>query len=71
VAVAAAFGLPPSYLLYQGKDPSALDEELLAWLRDETTCEITRGVMRLPERERRIVLGIARQFESQRTDPSR
>ena len=65
-ALAAAFGVPPSYLLDQGKDPSLLDEELLEGLRDETTREITREAMRLPEREREIVLGIVRQFEAQR-----
>jgi transcriptional regulator with XRE-family HTH domain len=63
-ALAAAFGVPPSYLLDRGKDPSVLDEELLEGLRDETTREITREAIRLPERERRIVLGIVRQFES-------
>ena len=52
----------PSYLLDQGKDPSLLDEELLEGLRDETTRQITREAMRLPERERGIVLGIVRQF---------
>jgi transcriptional regulator with XRE-family HTH domain len=65
-ALAAAFGAPPSYLLDRGKGPSVLDEELLEGLRDETTRQITRGTLRLPERERRIVLGIVRQFETQR-----
>ena len=63
-ALAAAFGVPPSYLLDQGKDPSLLDEELLEGLRDETTREITRQARCPPEREKRIVLGIVRQFES-------
>jgi transcriptional regulator with XRE-family HTH domain len=70
VALAAAFGVPPSYLLDQGKDPSIREEELLEGLRDETTREITRGALRLPEREREIVPGIVRQFETQRTAPS-
>jgi transcriptional regulator with XRE-family HTH domain len=61
-ALAAVFGVAPSYLLDQGKDPSLLDEELLEGLRDETTREITREALRLPEREREIVLGIVRQF---------
>ena len=57
-ALAAAFGVEPSYLLDRGKEPPVPDEELLEGLRDET--------MRLPERERRILLGIVRQFEAQR-----
>ena len=28
-ALAAVFGVPPSYLVHRGKDPSILDEELL------------------------------------------
>jgi hypothetical protein len=64
--LAAAFGVPPSYLLDRGKDPSVIDEELLEGLCDETTREITSEAMRLPERERRIVLGIVRQFAAQR-----
>jgi hypothetical protein len=70
-ALAAAFGVPPSHLLDRGRDPSVLDGELLEGLRDKTAREITRWSLRLPERERRIVLGIIRQFETQRTDPSR
>jgi hypothetical protein len=55
----------PTYLMdREGSSP--LDAELLEGLRDETTREITREAMRLPERERRIVLGIVRQFEAQR-----
>jgi transcriptional regulator with XRE-family HTH domain len=64
-ALAAAFGVPPSYLLDQSKDPSVLDGELLDALADETMREITREAKRLPERERRIVLGLARQFGAQ------
>jgi hypothetical protein len=32
-------------------------------LRDETARAVLREVSRLPERERKIVLGIVRQFE--------
>ena len=64
-ALAAVFGVEPSYLMdREGSSP--LDAELLEGLRDETTREITREAMHLPERERRIVLGIVRQFEAQR-----
>jgi hypothetical protein len=39
-----------------------LDAELIEGLKDETTREITRETLRLPVREREIVLGIVRQF---------
>jgi len=53
-ALAAVFGVEPSYLV-NSKEPPLLDAELLEGLRDETTRQITREAMRLPERERRIV----------------
>jgi transcriptional regulator with XRE-family HTH domain len=61
-ALAAVFGVSPSYLLDRGKDPSILDEEVLKALADETADAILRESARLPEREKRIVLGIVRQF---------
>jgi len=45
--------LPPGY---------RLDAELMDAMRDATTREITREALRLPEREREIVLGIVKQF---------
>jgi transcriptional regulator with XRE-family HTH domain len=60
-ALAAAFGVEPSYLVDR-REPPLLDSKLLEGLRDETTREITRHSLRLPEREREIVLGIVRQF---------
>jgi transcriptional regulator with XRE-family HTH domain len=60
--LAAAFGVEPSYLVDR-KEPPPLDAELLEGLRDETTRQITREALRLPERERCIVLSIVRQFE--------
>src|SRR5215210_1713704 len=69
-ALAAVFGVEPSYLVDR-KEPPPLDAELLEGLSDETTREITREALRLPEREKQIVLGIVRQFDTQRTDPSR
>src|SRR5215213_3799905 len=67
-ALAAVFGVEPSYLVDR-KVPPALDAELLEGLSDETTREITRQALRLPERERGIVLGIMRQFEAQSALP--
>jgi transcriptional regulator with XRE-family HTH domain len=60
-ALAAVFGVEPSYLVDRKEQP-LLDAELLEGLSDETTREITREALRLPERERGIVLGIVRQF---------
>jgi len=61
VALAAAFGVPPSYLMDRGTDPSVLDEEGLEALSDETASAILREGARLPEREKGIVLKIVRQ----------
>jgi len=61
-ALAGAFGVEPSYLLDRGSPP--LDAELVQVLRDEPVREATREISRLPERERRLVLGIVRQFAS-------
>jgi hypothetical protein len=49
-ALAAVFGVEPSYLV-DPKEPPPLDAELLEGLRDETTRQITREALRLPERE--------------------
>src|SRR5215217_2849487 len=57
VALAGVFGVDTSYLMDKG-DPSLLDEELLQALRDEDVRAITRESSRLPDGERRLVLGI-------------
>jgi hypothetical protein len=53
------------------KEPPLLDAELLEGLSDKTTREITRQALRLPERERGIVLGIVRHFGERGSPPSR
>jgi transcriptional regulator with XRE-family HTH domain len=68
-ALANVFGVEPSYLLDRGK-PSLLDEELVQALRDEYVRDITRESSRLPDGERRLVLGIVRQFRDQKAPPS-
>jgi hypothetical protein len=60
-ALAAVFGVEPSFLVDRKEAPT-LDAELMDAMRDETTREITREALRLPKRERKIVLGIVRQF---------
>ena len=64
-ALAAVFGVDSSYLVDRGVDPSALDAELMDALADETANAILRESARLPEREKRIVLGIVREFGDQ------
>jgi transcriptional regulator with XRE-family HTH domain len=68
-ALAGVFGVEPSYLLDRGK-PSLLDEELVQALRDKDVRDITRESARLPDGERRLVLGIIRQFRGQRARPT-
>jgi transcriptional regulator with XRE-family HTH domain len=60
VALAGVFGVEPSYLLDRGEP--VFDRELVNALRDETVREVTREISSLPQRERRLVLGIVRQF---------
>ena len=64
-ALASVFGVEPSYLLDRG-EPSLLDQELVRALRDEDVRAITRESSRLPNGERRLVLGIVRQFRDQK-----
>ena len=68
-ALASVFGVEPSYLLDR-EEPSLLDEELVQALRDEDVRAITRESSRLPDGERRLVLGIVRQFRDQKAAPS-
>jgi len=56
-------GVRPSWFVDDEDKLALLDEELMEALRDETARAVLREVGRLPERERRIVLGIVRQFE--------
>jgi len=67
-ALANVFGVEPSYLLDRGSPP--LDGELVQALRDEAVREATLEISRLPKRERRLVLGIVRQFENPGEPPS-
>jgi hypothetical protein len=62
IALASTFGVEPSYLV-NGYAEAALDRETVETLRDDTTRAIARESAQLPDRERRLVLGIVRQFE--------
>ena len=57
-ALAGVFGVEPSYLLDRGEP--LFDRELVEALRNRTVRETTREISRLPEKERRLVLGIVR-----------
>jgi len=67
-ALAGVFGFEPSYLLDRGEP--LFDGELVEALRDGTVRKATREISRLPGRERRLVLGIVRQFENPDEPPS-
>jgi hypothetical protein len=45
-ALAAVFGVPPSYLVDRDKRPTLLDEETLEALTDETAAAILRETLR-------------------------
>src|SRR5215208_5030317 len=64
-ALAAVFGVLPSYMLDRGTESEVLDEEALRALSDKTAGAILKESARLPEREKDIVLGIVRQFSDQ------
>ena len=55
-------GARPSWFVDDEDNLALLDEELVEALRDEAARSVLREVIRLPERKRRIVLGIVRQF---------
>jgi hypothetical protein len=62
-AIAKAMGFPPGAWFEEGADNEPeLDWELAGVLRDETIRDTAREMSRLPKRERRLVLGIVRQF---------
>jgi len=59
-------GARPSWFVDGEDNLALLDEELVEALRDETARAVLREAARLPERDRKIVLGIVRQFEQER-----
>ena len=68
-ALASVFGVDPYYILDR-EEPPLLDEELVQTLRDEDVRDIVRESSRLSDGERRLVLGIVRQFRDQKAAPS-
>ena len=60
----------PSWFLDRDDKPTLLNEEMVEALRDETTRAILQELVRLAERNRRIVLGIVLQFEELQNTPN-
>ena len=50
-------------------EPPLLDVKIVEALRDDTVRDIAHSRVRLPDRERRLLLGIAQQFASQGSLP--
>ena len=63
IALADVFGVHPSYFVDRGKKPPVIDREAMAILRDRTVSAIAHKSLRLPSRERRMVLSIIQQLE--------
>lgn len=70
MALADVFGVHPSYFLSRAQNPPLLDEEAMEILRDETVSAIAHKSLHLPGREKEMILGIIRQFESSRDGPN-
>jgi hypothetical protein len=65
-AIAKAMGFPPGAWFEEGEgNEPALDWGLAGALRDEVIRDTVREMSRLSRRERRLVLGIVRQFGTQ------
>jgi len=64
VSLADVFGVHPSYFIDKGKKPPIIDREAMEVLRDETVSAIAHKSLRLPGRERRMILSIIRQLEN-------
>lgn len=60
-ALASAMGFPPA-LWFGGEKDRAVDEALMHALDDETVRAILEEALRLDARDRRLLLGIARQI---------
>jgi hypothetical protein len=65
LAMGRAFGVEPSYLV-DGYGEAVFDREIVEALGDDTTRAIATESALLPGREKKVVLGIVRQFEGAR-----
>lgn len=65
-ALADVFGVHPSYFVNRTKGSPLLDQDAIEIFRDETVSAIAHRSLRLPGRERQMILNIIRQFEDSR-----
>lgn len=63
-AIAGAMGFPPQLWFDGGSDHRTPDAALAAALEDETARETLQVIVKLEARDRRLLLGIARQISS-------
>ena len=65
-ALSDVFGVDPSYFVNRTKSSLLLDRNAMEIFRDETVSAIAHRSLRLPGRERQMILNIIRQFEDSR-----
>ena len=68
-ALADFFGVQPSYFVDSKQEALLLDEEAISALEDDTTSAILHKSIRLPRRERDMILAIIQQFENLHNPP--
>ncbi len=68
-ALADFFGVQPSYFVDWKREPLLLDGEAISALEDDTTSAILHKSIRLPRRERDMILAIIQQFENLHNPP--
>jgi hypothetical protein len=68
-ALADFFGVQPSYFVDSKQEALLLDEEAISALEGDTTSAILHKSIRLPRRERDMILAIIQQFENLQNPP--
>lgn len=63
LSLAEVFGVPPSYFLQRERKPPVISPSMIEASKDETVTAILNKSLRLPEREKQMVLNIIMQFE--------
>ena len=63
LSLAEVFGVPPSYFLQRERKPPIISPSMIEASRDETVTAILNKSLRLPEREKQMILNIIMQFE--------
>lgn len=63
LSLAEVFGVPPSYFLQKERKPPIISPSMIEASKDETVTAILNKSLRLPEREKQMVLNIIMQFE--------